>query len=1051
MLCRILVFSVLFALLLGAFDPAIGQQRDNQTALLELSRELTVRWQERRTPLYWELLRSTAPPNMYLNEDPGIQLMFIDERGMPVYFVIDNIDAARTISTNQVWPGGAAGFNLTGSGTLTEQLAIWDGGGVLTTHREFCPRTDRERRAKPKFRIERTGELQKRQDNEDQEEIEIVTGSRVTQMDGSPNTSDHSTHVAGTMVAAGFHRLARGMSYEANLSAYDWDLDDAEMAAAAAGGLQVSNHSYGRVAGWRARGSWYWYGDLDVSSVEDYGFGFYGSLPQTYDQISYGAPHYLIVKSAGNNRNDVGPAPGSGHYHSDNGQWVWATDTHDPDGGSIGYDCIPWRGNAKNILTVGAVHDIWAGYSQPSDVVQTTFSGWGPADDGRIKPDIVANGFGLFSCSDSRENAYVSKSGTSMSTPSVSGSVNLLCRHFETVKEIQPRSATMKAIVLQTADEAGSSDGPDYQNGWGLMNTQKAAELIASTGAVIEDNLADGQTDYFHFTTSAVTDLRLTVVWTDPAGVVPPASLDPATPVLVNDLDLRVEHLQSTTQYAPWILDPLNPSSPATTGDNDVDNVERIDIRNAPPGQYRVTVTHKNSLASGSQDYSIACSRQLGVRLYVDADATGAGDGSSWTDAFTQLRDALGTAAVNPLVDEIWVAEGAYTPTAGADRSATFQLVNGLAVYGGFTGGETMLEERDWAGQETILSGDIGVVGDDSDNSHHVVTASGTNSTPVLDGFTVTGGHADASGGGLYIVNGNPTLANLTIVENYAEHGGGIYIALARPLVANVTFRDNSASLMGGAAANFGGMPEFINVTFLENSASFQGGGMVNAGGDAKFVNVVFSGNSTGGSGGALHNYNIYPNTPTISYSIIEGGLPPNCIDGGGNIEDDPLFVDASTGDLRLQSSSPAIDAGDNDAVPEGVTTDPDGNPRIYGTNVDMGAYEYQGLPVMGVKYNPGPTLPKAFALYQNSPNPFNPTTVIRYDVPDEGTQISLRIYDVTGRLIRTLVDGSVPPGQQSVTWDGVDGHGNQVSTGIYFYRLQVGGTTLTKKMVLLK
>ena len=98
-----------------------------------------------------------------------------------------------------------------------------------------------------------------------------------------------------------------------------------------------------------------------------------------------------------------------------------------------------------------------------------------------------------------------------------------------------------------------------------------------------------------------------------------------------------------------------------------------------------------------------------------------------------------------------------------------------------------------------------------------------------------------------------------------------------------------------------------------------------------------------------------------------------------------------------------------------------------------------------------GPAIPKRVALHQNSPNPFNPTTVIRYDVPDGGAHVTLQIYDVRGQLVRTLVDGNVTPGKRSVTWDGKDGRGGQVATGIYFYRLRAGGKTFTKKMVFLK
>jgi hypothetical protein len=582
------VGSLALLVLLGPVGGSDAAPVTRHAELESLSRVLGERLEARRPALYYDLLASEDPPQERLNASPDIQLMYMNERGRPIFYLLDNLNAARTLSTDDVWPGGSGGFSLSGSGTTLGQLAIWDGGGVLTTHQEF--------------------------------------GGRVTQMDSPGGTHYHSTHVAGTMIAAGVDASAKGMSYQGTLAAYDWDSDDSEMASAASSGMNVSNHSYGYATGWYYSGDWYWFGDITVSTVEDYGFGFYSTEAETWDQIAYDAPYYTIVKSAGNDRNDYGPGPGGGHYVWDNGSWVWSTDTRDPDGGSAGYDCISWNGTAKNILSVGAVDDIPGGWTDPSDVVMSSFSAWGPTDDGRIKPDLVANGISLYSCTDASNSSYASYSGTSMSSPNLSGSLNLLVRYYESTHTgATPLASTMKAVLIQTADEAGPDPGPDYMFGWGLMNTLSAAELIqtdsSTPGHIIEDALADGETDEYYIDLDGSEPVRISLAWTDPPGTPPSPSLNPTTLMLVNDLDVRLEHVSTSTVYEPYVLDPTSPSDAATTGDNVRDNSEQIYVESPPAGTYLVSVTHKGTLAS-DQEYSIVCSAPLGTSAPDTEDPT---------------------------------------------------------------------------------------------------------------------------------------------------------------------------------------------------------------------------------------------------------------------------------------------------------------------------------------------------------------------------------------------------------------------------------------------
>ena len=488
-----------------------------------------------------------------------MEIQFVDKRGVPQYYVTQNANSAKTISTNKVYSGGGAGLSLDGSGVTAYE---WDAGSVLNTHQEF--------------------------------------GGRVSNQDAA-GVHYHSTHVAGTIIASGVDAAAKGMAPAASLESRDWSYDASEMAAAAAEGALVSNHSYGYLRGWNGST---WWGDTTVSNDEDYKFGFYDETSQNWDEVAYDAPYYLIVKSAGNDRDDSGSG-------------------HPPDGS---YDCIDQLGVSKNILTVGAVNDITSGYTQPSDVVMTGFSSWGPADDGRIKPDIVANGSSLYSTSSSSDSSYVSMSGTSMSAPSVTGSIALLIQQYENVfgSGSKMRAATMKALIINTADEAGNYDGPDYSFGWGLMNTEKAALKIAeddTTDVIYEGVLDDGDSSVRYITLTGSSHVRVTLVWTDPVGSIPDISVDPPDTILVNDLNLAITDTNSTTVYYPWKLDKDNPSDPAVKGVNGVDNVEQVDIATPDSGHvYKIVVNHSGTLLNGRQAFSLVLSGDFNNHIAPVAD-----------------------------------------------------------------------------------------------------------------------------------------------------------------------------------------------------------------------------------------------------------------------------------------------------------------------------------------------------------------------------------------------------------------------------------------------
>ena len=343
--------------------------------------------------------------------------------------------------------------------------------------------------------------------------------------------------------------------------------------------------------------------------------------------------------------------------------------------------------------------------------------------------------------------------------------------------------------------------------------------------------------------------------------------------------------------------------------------------------------------------------------LFVDDDAGGGNNGSSWTDALTELQQALSIARDYPDVREIRVAQGIYRPAGvSGDRTATFQLLNNLGIKGGYAGvTESRPDARDIRLYKTVLSGDLN--GDDTDvhppeqllyeptraeNCYHVVTGSGTNYTAVLEGCTITAGNAVGgkpgwkygSGGGMYNQGGGPTVLNCIFIANIA----------------------------GGAAAiknRDGSNPTIVNCLLSGNAAEIYGGGaMTNDQSSPTLINCTISGNWACCVGGI---YNAHPSSLTLINSIIRGnngsqighamGNPPtvqNCLIGDEGTED-PLFVDADGADnvlgtedddLRLLPGSPCLNAGYNAAIITWAATDLDGDPRIADGTVDIGAYE---------------------------------------------------------------------------------------------------------------
>jgi hypothetical protein len=278
---------------------------------------------------------------------------------------------------------------------------------------------------------------------------------------------------------------------------------------------------------------------------------------------------------------------------------------------------------------------------------------------------------------------------------------------------------------------------------------------------------------------------------------------------------------------------------------------------------------------------AVSCTAGAQV-LYVDDDAAAAGDGVGWNTAYRFLQDALVDAAASGgAVTEIRVAQGTYVPDADeaaplgtGDRLATFQLLNGVALMGGYAGpGEVNPDTRDVAFYQTILSGNIGDPGLDADNSYTVVTASGTDTTAVIDGFTITAGRADGSsagdlswrrGAGIWNLSGSPTVTDCTIVGNYAETAGaGMYNRdNSSPIVTGCAFVDNVAANgnAGGMLNNFDSHPMISGCTFTDNFGGGSGGAMNNIHNSSPTITECTFANNQGAAGGGMHNnYESHP------------------------------------------------------------------------------------------------------------------------------------------------------------------------------------------------
>lgn len=312
-----------------------------------------------------------------------------------------------------------------------------------------------------------------------------------------------------------------------------------------------------------------------------------------------------------------------------------------------------------------------------------------------------------------------------------------------------------------------------------------------------------------------------------------------------------------------------------------------------------IFMTHWNNLLIVNAE---SITETKGTIIYVDQDATGSEDGSSWQNAFTNLQDAL-QVAVAP--QQIWVAGGLYKPTNSNDREIFFNLKSGVHLFGGFTGDETVLEEREATNPPTVLSGDL--LGNDDvdalgvrrsfatslddpktiDNSYHVVACNGITSITNLDSFTITAGHANdessihGSGAGIvvYECGQNLRMSNIKIIGNSAYNGGAMYNQGSSPMMMNLTIHKNRAFTSGGGVFNSTNTNPTIRETSIRGNLAVYGGGIYNYMNSNTIANSLFSGNVATQAGGAVYNYFSSGEYVNVTIAGNFSGLPDS---GGG-------------------------------------------------------------------------------------------------------------------------------------------------------------------------
>lgn len=450
------------------------------------------------------------------------------------------------------------------------------------------------------------------------------------------------------------------------------------------------------------------------------------------------------------------------------------------------------------------------------------------------------------------------------------------------------------------------------------------------------------------------------------------------------------------------------------------------------PTSYYVTPLYNFT----SFDIQHAKMEQIDSDLYVSPQGNDTNGGQSPSSPLRTISNALSRIyADNQNRPTIHLSNGVYSPST-TDEEFPIYLVSFVSLMGESENGVILTGEGE--GPAFIFNRTTGISVESmtiTDFNSEVGAIYCETSSPGIKNVTVTNNEG-TYGSGMTCDNSSPNLENVTLSNNRSYFAGGIYLGNSSPELVNVLIIMNTASSHGGGiyCMNYSN-PNFVNVTISGNSAACGGGIYIGNGSNPNMLNTILWDNSPNEICFLEYGHQIGPNSITIAFSNVQEGKEgivgrdANTVNWlEGNIELQPLFCDPTKWDYSLGEDSPCAGTGEEGA-----------NMGALGIGCEAGITVFEL-----------PAIPEQYSLFPAYPNPFNPISTIRYDLP-EASHVSLIVYDLLGREVARLVDGDMEPDYHQTVWNGRDATNREVPSGIYIARLVTPEYSKSIKMVLLK